>query len=312
MSLMRLLTSGKTLIGLQETRPRYRMTDPRALPKFGSGKNPFRSSSKADLAEKSQPVQIEAQALIGEEAQRSSPQPRPSPLGRGGIAVSPFGNSSQQSPRPQGESGPLTPALAPSRGEKEHPRQAVVVEQKSVEIAGAETLDMTARVEREKQKHDFAGTGGVRPVTDGESRGARENGPRSPALSPSAGERGKLRPVRQLKGAFRLSDWAERLGSLLPIRPRPARSAPRSMPQPQQGELSLSLDQVTVVRNDLSDSDVEVVAAKRPAKAVRSEVPTPELSEERTGEAAEPVGRKIAAVTAWGRATMQLFGAGKS
>jgi hypothetical protein len=74
----------------------------------------------------------------------------------------------------------------------------------------------------------------------------------------------------------------------------------------------LSLDQVTVVRNDLSDSDVEIVAAKRPAKAALSEVLTPDLSRDGTGEAAERAGKKIATETAWGRATMQLFGTGRS
>jgi hypothetical protein len=41
MSLVRLLTSGKTLIGLQESTSRYRMRTKSLLPKFGSGTNPF-------------------------------------------------------------------------------------------------------------------------------------------------------------------------------------------------------------------------------------------------------------------------------
>src|ERR1051326_132624 len=38
MSLVRLLTAGKSLVGIQDSRSRYRSVDPRALPKFGSEK----------------------------------------------------------------------------------------------------------------------------------------------------------------------------------------------------------------------------------------------------------------------------------
>src|SRR5437762_13429166 len=50
MSLMRLLTAGKSWGGGKDTTVRYQMTDPRALPKFGSAKNPFRSTAKANAA----------------------------------------------------------------------------------------------------------------------------------------------------------------------------------------------------------------------------------------------------------------------
>jgi hypothetical protein len=38
MSLVRLLTAGKSLVGIQDLKSRYRLSDPRALPKFGSEK----------------------------------------------------------------------------------------------------------------------------------------------------------------------------------------------------------------------------------------------------------------------------------
>ncbi len=44
MSLLKLLTTGKSLVGLKDAESRYRMTNQRLLPKFGSGKNPFRST----------------------------------------------------------------------------------------------------------------------------------------------------------------------------------------------------------------------------------------------------------------------------
>src|SRR5262245_40632196 len=43
MSLMRLLSAGKSLVGVNESTSRYRMGKPGMMPKFGSGNNPFRS-----------------------------------------------------------------------------------------------------------------------------------------------------------------------------------------------------------------------------------------------------------------------------
>jgi len=61
-------------------------------------------------------------------------------------------------------------------------------------------------------------------------------------------------------------DWcAIKLSEFLAPRPRPARSAiPRLGSAPVQGELSL--DNIRVVRNDLSDGDVEVVRVQAPLK----------------------------------------------
>jgi hypothetical protein len=42
MSLLRLLSAGKSLVGIQTAETRYRLTEHRMLPKFGGKKNPFR------------------------------------------------------------------------------------------------------------------------------------------------------------------------------------------------------------------------------------------------------------------------------
>src|SRR5262249_235881 len=47
MSLVRLLTAGKSLIGIQEETSRYRMRAKNLLPKFGSDKNPFAAPAPA-------------------------------------------------------------------------------------------------------------------------------------------------------------------------------------------------------------------------------------------------------------------------
>jgi len=41
MSLLRLLTAGRSLVGLNDAETRYRMTSQKLLPRFGPGKNPF-------------------------------------------------------------------------------------------------------------------------------------------------------------------------------------------------------------------------------------------------------------------------------
>jgi hypothetical protein len=46
MSLLRLLSAGKSLVGLKDDTARYRMGHPGAMPKFGSGKNPFQTKSQ--------------------------------------------------------------------------------------------------------------------------------------------------------------------------------------------------------------------------------------------------------------------------
>ena len=46
MSLMRLLSTGKSLVGVTDNTSRYRMGNQGMMPKFGSGRNPFRSGTK--------------------------------------------------------------------------------------------------------------------------------------------------------------------------------------------------------------------------------------------------------------------------
>jgi hypothetical protein len=50
MSLLRLLTTGKSLEGLKDSEIRYRVTSQRLLPKFGSAKNPFCAPDKSKPA----------------------------------------------------------------------------------------------------------------------------------------------------------------------------------------------------------------------------------------------------------------------
>src|SRR5207249_426760 len=53
MNLLRLLSAGRSLVGLKDSTARYRMSDPKAMPKFGSGSNPF--WAKRELQGKAEP-----------------------------------------------------------------------------------------------------------------------------------------------------------------------------------------------------------------------------------------------------------------
>jgi hypothetical protein len=70
MSLLRLLTAGRSLVGLKKTEVRYHLPGGRALPKFGSKKNPFRATA---LPEKAEP-------------QERANQPQESSTGADGVA----------------------------------------------------------------------------------------------------------------------------------------------------------------------------------------------------------------------------------
>jgi hypothetical protein len=48
MSLLRLLTTGKSLVSISDAESRYRVTSQRLLPHFGADRNPFSSSGKAE------------------------------------------------------------------------------------------------------------------------------------------------------------------------------------------------------------------------------------------------------------------------
>jgi len=67
--------------------------------------------------------------------------------------------------------------------------------------------------------------------------------------------------ARKARGGGWVSQWGSKLSSLVTQKPKPVRSAVPGFNQvPVQGELSL--DNIKVVRNDLSDADLEIVTRK--------------------------------------------------
>jgi hypothetical protein len=186
MSMVRLLTAGKCLVGLKDHTARYRMANAKALPKFGSKESPFRSTTRAPLAEAQQTLLL-------------APDPEPA------AAVVPRAPAAPIStPSAPALQTPTTISTPP-----DHPPK--------LEAGGGPGGATVSRLEK-------PGTRG-RQV----SRGLRHwIGWLQARL---ASLRGGTRLARVRRGAIR----------------------------PVQGELSL--DKVKVCCNDLSDSDVEVVAA---------------------------------------------------
>ena len=97
-----------------------------------------------------------------------------------------------------------------------------------------------------------------------------------------------------------LSGWQVKLRGLFArSRSKTAKSAIPRFPKPAvQGELSL--EKIKVVRNDLSDADLEVVPA-RASSAPAAATPTPRL-----------IDRAEGAKSAWGRVTSRILGADRT
>jgi hypothetical protein len=207
MSPLRLLTTGKSLVGLTESESRYRVTRERFLPQFGPVKNPFCTTNRSD------PVQSEA----------------------------PKGTDWAPAPSQQAAKAPQLPA------------------------------------------GNLSGTPSVAAS-------------KLPVILPDPHRPGSKGGLRSRAMAFQIK-WAVKLQALFSRpAPNPARAVLARPTAPVQGELSL--DRIKVVRNDLSDADLEIVPRQPPA-ARTGAAPVLQVAE-RTAEGG----------MTWGRFS-GLFGAGK-
>jgi hypothetical protein len=182
MSLLRLLTTGKSLVGMSDTNSRYRMRTRRALPKFGPAKNPFAAptpgSETPGGSAGSSPAKLETASLFESDApQPVSPKPaKPAPA------------KQPKTPPPQ-----PTDAAAPAKIE-------------------------------------------ARPVTS-------------------------LAPLVPSRKPSRSAGWLRKLNPLLLLPPWRADGG-RSRPARKAVQTELTLEKIRVVRNDLSDTDLEIVPGR--------------------------------------------------
>jgi hypothetical protein len=132
----------------------------------------------------------------------------------------------------------------------------------------------------------------LKPAAGGASAATAPN--REARFAPALAATGSRMAVRAWERAV---SSAARVTSLVP-RPRlkPGKAAGRPLNKPLV-QPELSLESIRVVRNDLSDSDLELVTARPPVEARPA------------AAAARPNGRSVE--TVWGRMAGRLFGAGK-
>ncbi len=126
----------------------------------------------------------------------------------------------------------------------------------------------------------------------------------SQAGSPSAAASAAVSPVRTSQPPARswFGSLVARLARWLTGSGRPSKRTQPAIPQfkpPMQTELRL--ESIKVVRNDLSDSDLEVVSSRKPAAA-----------QAETAPAAKPAAKPEPRSKSWGRGSTRLFSAGKT
>jgi hypothetical protein len=155
------------------------------------------------------------------------------------------------------------------------------------------------RVTRDGGENGASGKQCNVPSSSGKPTAALRRGSNDRRVFGSARRHGFIEALR-LRAAAVLSGWRTILcGSLGRLPGKATKPAiPQFMKQPVQGDLSL--DKIKVVRNDLSDADLEVVTARQPTIPMNA---APGLQ---TGERA-----KVPADT-WGRVKTRIFGAGKT
>ena len=133
----------------------------------------------------------------------------------------------------------------------------------------------------------------------GATRGSFQGGVQDRTGLTNAGSR-RFAEALRLRAAALVGEWKGKLtGMIGRVRVKAAKPAiPRFQKPPMQGELSLA--KVKVMRNDLSDADLEVIAAR---------VATAPASSEPALRSAKDVG---VAESSWRGATAGVFGAGKT
>jgi hypothetical protein len=199
MSLMRLLSAGKTLVGSGEPSGRYRINTGYHLPKFGSTKNPFKKPEQEKPAEEKPAAQVEMQM--------------PSPIQK---------------------------------------------EEEKVRLSSAEL----AAVELKETQPVSVAVPAVPPLEIV-----------VPVATPATPAQEKVHPILAMLDwmddtAVRVKERVVKMELKKLIPKRKSVFASPTVVKPQAGPVQpeLSLEKVRVVRNDLSDSDLELVAVKTEVK----------------------------------------------
>jgi hypothetical protein len=242
MRMMKLLSAGKSLVGQNDNDKRYRMTDPKAMPRFGSDKNPLLKKANAILP--------------------------------GSADVSPAGRGSTATGMHAGE----TPAL---------PGKTLKATKRGAGVSGEQVGSPLTSVLR------LFGRAAAREKVEEPSATPTDTGEVSclPADQPAVASTISINPQTSTTAPPRPSwvfaGWIAPIRAIFSRGDRTRSSRPQLRPAaPVQCELSL--DKVKPLRNDLSDTDFEIVTIKR------SPAPKPETATAPINSASAPVARRKA------------------
>jgi hypothetical protein len=234
MRMMKLLSAGKSLVGQNDGDKRYRMSDPKAMPRFGSERNPLLKKANATLP--------------------------------GSTSVSPAGCGSVTTGMHAGE----TPTL-PGRDDCETGENLKATErgaEVSGEQVGSPLTSVLRLFGRAATPQDKQASVSPKVASTGTPSGEEQPAPAAVAGSISNNPRTLTAPPPRPSGLF--AGWIATLRAIFSRGDRTRSSRPPfRAAAPVQGELSL--DNVKPLGNDLSDTDFEVVTIKR-AAAPKTEV----------------------------------------
>jgi hypothetical protein len=328
MSLLRLLKAGKSLVDNQNNVGRYRVTSQRLLPKFGSKANPFRAAAiESPKAE----VQSSDEPLLNAASGETREVPLPLTLSQGekslvsdeGDKVHGFSVRSLVAP----EGAVAETACSPGAGPKGTQRLPVVMESPTPSITRTEEGGVVTL----KSQKDIAVAspfaGGVAAKVSSRDRTIawfsqvaatlRKSPPLLFVLCANWGSAAWTGLVCFAKAVrSKVKGWwkaaLSKAGSVMKRKPKVEKPAIPAFPEPAvQGELSL--DRVKVMRNDLSDADLEVVPAKPSmAAAVAAMAGKPTTRRAEPALAAALPASKDASGEEWQKVSLEMFGAEKS
>ena len=309
MSLLRLLKAGKCFVGLEDGAPRYQETKLRLLPTFGSGKNPFRASAVPEKPEavRSAPTEVEqirsAIARLEEHGRSTLSQGGPLPREATQLCITDF-EGPEVAPAPIVESA--TPAVPGPNGTQRLPAATAAPTSSAAPKTPAEP-SLVRKLVLQSRVLATALKGRVAPLAAGLAFLNPRGGKLRANAAPAARELGR-RLLGGVQAFFRrFKAGFGRFFLWFASRPKPAPAAVRKFQKPAV-QAELSLDHVKVVRNDLSDADVELIPAGTVPKPPVPAVSTPRKPAETVHL---PAVSQSSPRPMWERVSLQMFGAAK-
>ncbi len=325
MSLLRLLRAGKSLVDNQDSVGRYRLTSQRLLPKFGSKKNPFRApaneSPKKDLNNSTpQLLKVPADESVEETVTPSEGVVTKNVMSEGGTVHgfkvgTLLSATEEQRDVVTGPNGTQRLPVQPAAGFA----NATEVSNQGglIRMEGDGVVILRSRENVVSGSPFVAGNPTKISLWEGAAARCghfvatlRQSPPLLFVLCANWGSAAWAGLVCFTKAVMpKMKEWWEAVRAkgrgLTRRKPQLPKPAIPTFPKPAvQGELSL--DRVKVMRNDLSDSDLEVV----PAKASVSASGVVATAKSTTSEAGSS--ERFAGEPEWQRVSLEMFGAGKS